>query len=87
MGQVVKQKKKHPSKAKNETWYGYNCKRIRWKWHSAKNVYRFNKNEAALNSASKEYKKTMRQSYIKFKRFQKYKIDKSQNELENNKWW
>ena len=45
---------------------------MRRKWHSAKNVYRFNKNEAnraALNRTSKEYKKTMRQSYIKFKRF------------------
>ena len=64
--------KTHQSKAKNPTWYGYNCKRMRRKWHSAKNVYRFNKNEAnkaVLNRTSKEYKKTMRQSYIKFKRF------------------
>ena len=64
--------KTHQSKAKNHTWYGYSCKRMRRKWHSAKNVYRFNKNEAnkaVLNRTSKEYKKTMRQTYIKFKRF------------------
>ena len=50
--------KKCPSKAKNPTWYGYNCRRMRRKWHSAENVYRFNKNEAnlaALNRTSEEY--------------------------------
>ena len=57
---------------------------MRRKWHSTKNVYRFNKNEAnraALNRTSKEDKKTMRQSYIKFKRFniKKLKTMKSTN--------
>ena len=52
---------------------------MRRKWHFAKNVYRFNKcdaNKAELNVASKEYKKTMRQSYVKFKR---YNIKKLRN--------
>ena len=54
------------------TWYGYQCRKMRQKRHSAKCVYKFNRNEVnkvALNRAGKEYKKTMRQSYIKFKRF------------------
>ena len=64
--------KNNPSKAKTQTWYGYNCKRMRRNWHSAKNVYRFSKNEtnkAALKRTSKKFKKTMRQSYNKFKHF------------------
>ena len=70
--------------AHKPTWYGYQCRKIRRKWHSAKYVYKFNKNEVnkvALNRASKEHKKTMRQSYIKFKRFniKKLKHMKSTN--------
>ena len=70
--------------AHKPTWYGYQCRKMRRKWHSAKYVYKFNKNEVnkvALNRASKEYKKTMRQSYIKFKRFniKKLKNMKSTN--------
>ena len=49
---------------------------MRRKWHSAKDVYKFNKsedNKGALNRA-REYKK-MRQSYIQFKRFNIKKLE------------
>lgn len=52
------------------------------KWHSAKYRYKYNKNESskiALKQASKLYKKVVRQSYIKFKRFDIKKLRNFKN--------
>ena len=57
---------------------------MRRKWYSAKYVYKFNKNEAnkvRQIEQAKNIRKSMRQSYIKFKRFniKKLKNMKSTN--------
>ena len=67
-------KKKKPS---NPTWYGPQCKLMRKKWHNAKYRYKLNKtevNKTTLKHSSKAYKKVMRQSYYKFKKFQVKKL-------------
>ena len=64
-------------KTKQPTWYGPECKIMTKRWHNAKYRYKLDKtdtNKTTLKQNSKAYKRTMRQSYHKFKKYQVKKL-------------